>query len=506
MMNRKVGARRRPDRARVFGVAGRSARREARRRAARHRIAVYQLVPRRYPTVGILLLSTLVGVAAYRLGYPPVPAAFTTAGILTAIHVTVRHPQAVATLLVLAGWTPVAAMLARLYAAATATGRAEMFLAVLTSGLLVAVVAHRTSRGRPWLTVLLALAASSVFGPLLAAAAPSTGMLGGLTVAGIILGLRAGWWTGLVDWVDTVRDRLTGGGGMTGAEQAARWAAGADGEERTAALLADLDRRYAVFHDLALPGTRANVDHLVIGPGGVFLVDSKNYRGAVREDPTVGLVHNSRPLADVFATVLAERARVAVELRLPPADIHPLVVVHTAVLPGPRTPTAVVDDTGATLGTVVVLAPTGLLAEITAGGERLPARHVARLVRRTRHRLVTYPARIPTRPAGPLPPLRPAAGLVVLDPTGQPRPLHTATPIPAGRDASPHGAVRFGQRVSVLTDEGVFTGLRVAGQAWQDDDGTVIVPLCTDADWAQAIAGGTPPDTYPYPATSVVPL
>jgi len=31
-----------------------------------------------------------------------------------------------------------------------------------------------------------------------------------------------------------------------------------------------------VFHDLAVPGnTSANIDHLVIGPTGVFVIDSK---------------------------------------------------------------------------------------------------------------------------------------------------------------------------------------------------------------------------------------
>jgi hypothetical protein len=36
-----------------------------------------------------------------------------------------------------------------------------------------------------------------------------------------------------------------------------------------------------VFHDLAVPGSPANVDHLVIGPSGVFVVDSKQWAGSV---------------------------------------------------------------------------------------------------------------------------------------------------------------------------------------------------------------------------------
>ena len=58
-----------------------------------------------------------------------------------------------------------------------------------------------------------------------------------------------------------------------------RWARGAAGELATAALLEHLPgRQWVVLHDLALPGSRANVDHLVIGPTGVWVVDTKAYR------------------------------------------------------------------------------------------------------------------------------------------------------------------------------------------------------------------------------------
>jgi hypothetical protein len=47
------------------------------------------------------------------------------------------------------------------------------------------------------------------------------------------------------------------------------WRRGAAGERRTARLLGPLERRgWAVLHDLAIPGSEANIDHLVIGPGG----------------------------------------------------------------------------------------------------------------------------------------------------------------------------------------------------------------------------------------------
>lgn len=58
---------------------------------------------------------------------------------------------------------------------------------------------------------------------------------------------------------------------------------GADGEEATAQALAGLPTaEWTVFHDVRWPGRKlANVDHVVVGPGGVFVIDSKNWSGRV---------------------------------------------------------------------------------------------------------------------------------------------------------------------------------------------------------------------------------
>src|SRR6266545_5847721 len=68
-------------------------------------------------------------------------------------------------------------------------------------------------------------------------------------------------------------------------EQARTWQRGAAGERHTARLLDRLTRDgFVVFHDLAVPGnTRANVDHLAIGPTGVFVIDSKQWTGQVHQ-------------------------------------------------------------------------------------------------------------------------------------------------------------------------------------------------------------------------------
>ncbi|MGW1989633.1 nuclease-related domain-containing protein [Embleya sp. NPDC001921] len=79
--------------------------------------------------------------------------------------------------------------------------------------------------------------------------------------------------TPLVRLADLIGVRTSGG------RQAARWAAGAEGERRTAARLGPLLREgWTVLHDRALPTGRANIDHLVVSPGGVVIVvDSKRW-------------------------------------------------------------------------------------------------------------------------------------------------------------------------------------------------------------------------------------
>jgi hypothetical protein len=45
-----------------------------------------------------------------------------------------------------------------------------------------------------------------------------------------------------------------------------------------------------LLHDRRIPGSRANIDHLAIGPGGVTVIDAKNYAGKVRTEVRGGLL------------------------------------------------------------------------------------------------------------------------------------------------------------------------------------------------------------------------
>ena len=69
---------------------------------------------------------------------------------------------------------------------------------------------------------------------------------------------------------------------VVGEPQSTRaWAVGAVGEERVAARLqAAADRGVLALHDRRIPGSRANIDHIAIGPAGVCVIDAKRYENA----------------------------------------------------------------------------------------------------------------------------------------------------------------------------------------------------------------------------------
>lgn len=68
---------------------------------------------------------------------------------------------------------------------------------------------------------------------------------------------------------------------------------GASGESSVALLLANFPDEFCVINDLTTPF--GNLDHVVVGPTGVFVLDTKNWRGVVSADGKGELLLNGRP-------------------------------------------------------------------------------------------------------------------------------------------------------------------------------------------------------------------
>ena len=167
------------------------------------------------------------------------------------------------------------------------------------------------TRSLPWrvAAILGVGAAGGVLGSLVA---PRLGL-----VLGALAAMAAGW---------GLRFRPS--------PEAVAWRRGAAGERRTARLLGPLERDgWAVLHDLAVPRGQANIDHLVIGPGGVFVIDSKQYRGRLQLDSTGRLWHGRYSLASTLQAVSFEADQAAQVLTDPDVVVVPIVAVHGAQVP-----------------------------------------------------------------------------------------------------------------------------------------------------------------------------
>ena len=123
------------------------------------------------------------------------------------------------------------------------------------------------------------------------------------------------------------------------------WRRGAKGERRTALLLAPLERHgWAVLHDLVIPGSPANIDHLVIGPGVVLVIDSKQYRGQLRVDRDGMVWHGRHLLVSPLRTTLWEADQADEVLGIADLKVAAIVAVH-----GDRVPWGALRAEGVTI-------------------------------------------------------------------------------------------------------------------------------------------------------------
>ena len=86
------------------------------------------------------------------------------------------------------------------------------------------------------------------------------------------LELRGRWGDRVGGWIE----RLT-----IEPQSTRAWAIGARGEERLGAELARVEGIH-VLHDRRVPRTRGNIDHIVVAPADVFVIDAKDWEGVDR--------------------------------------------------------------------------------------------------------------------------------------------------------------------------------------------------------------------------------
>jgi hypothetical protein len=131
--------------------------------------------------------------------------------------------------------------------------------------------------------------------------------------------------------------RLTWLARRTPSAEAGRWAAGATGENMVAAELEQLEDDHVVIHNLPLPG-RGDADHVVVGPAGVVVIETKYLAGRIAyqgDDVWIQLKRDEvRHIGDPSAQV--RRAADAIEVRLSRYGLREVPVLSLLVMAHPR--------------------------------------------------------------------------------------------------------------------------------------------------------------------------
>jgi hypothetical protein len=95
------------------------------------------------------------------------------------------------------------------------------------------------------------------------------------------------------------------------------------------------ERGFVILHDRRIPGSKANIDHIAVGPSGVFVIETKNIAGRLRIDGhdmriagrRVRAVEEVRREASAVANALGAR------LDALGLSVVPVICAHRAELP-----------------------------------------------------------------------------------------------------------------------------------------------------------------------------
>lgn len=111
---------------------------------------------------------------------------------------------------------------------------------------------------------------------------------------------------------------------------------GARGEEHVASVLASLPDVYHVFHDFE--AGPHHVDHVLVGPTGVYSVETKNWRGRVTVQDGVLALDGHLPSRSPAAQAAAEASAVRTALKSGGApDVVPVVCFASDTYDGAET-------------------------------------------------------------------------------------------------------------------------------------------------------------------------
>jgi len=149
------------------------------------------------------------------------------------------------------------------------------------------------------------------------------------------------------------------------------WAIGAVGESKVGKRLEKLPPDFKVFHDRKIPGSKANIDHIVVGPTGVFAIETKNVAGKVAVvNRELRIAGRRKAFGEqAWREAVAVQGVIAPVLASLALDVTPILCFTKADLP---------TGSPSTEG-VPLLYPRGMVRTIKSGPRRLSSEQVDRL-------------------------------------------------------------------------------------------------------------------------------
>jgi hypothetical protein len=113
------------------------------------------------------------------------------------------------------------------------------------------------------------------------------------------------------------------------------WRRAAAGERHLARLLEPLAKQgWGVEHDLPVRGARGNLSHVVIGPPGIFAIDTRHYRGRLRLSHDGLLWHGRTFLLPTLSATRSKADRLQDRIAAPDVAVVPIVAVVGGMVPG----------------------------------------------------------------------------------------------------------------------------------------------------------------------------
>lgn len=103
---------------------------------------------------------------------------------------------------------------------------------------------------------------------------------------------------------------------------------GAEGEEKVARVLSFLPAGHTVFNDLYLKENGLDVDHVVIAPSGLFVIETKTWNGEITFENGQVLCDGQPPSRSPLKQVKEAASRLNTylsEARCPEAPVHPVL-------------------------------------------------------------------------------------------------------------------------------------------------------------------------------------